>query len=203
MRVGIDMDGVMTNFERYVKENGSKYVNKDIVNPWGKEIAEIFEVPLETEDAFWKAHIQDYVENCPPRERLREFVKILGSLNISIIAITNRCSDLTYCGWKEDTMKYWVEKWIHSNIGPIKVVYTYKSKLKACIEENIDVMIEDSVEHIKELSEHIKVIKIRASYNVECKGKNIFEANSFDKVLDIILKIKAEKDIERGTNLFL
>ena len=60
-------------------------------------------------------------------------------------------------------------------------------KDKICNELNIDVMIDDKVENINEISKHIPVICFNAGYNKECKGENIYRAYSW---YDVYSKIK-------------
>ena len=44
MRIGIDIDGVLTDIETFELENGSKYFNKSVVNPNGYGSQNIFKV---------------------------------------------------------------------------------------------------------------------------------------------------------------
>ena len=67
-----------------------------------------------------------------------------------------------------------------------------KEKLQPCIENNIDVMIEDSPENIEYLSKQIKVIKFDCQYNKEVNNKNVITAYSWCHIYKIIKEMKGE-----------
>lgn len=57
-----------------------------------------------------------------------------------------------------------------------------ESKKFACVENRIDVMIDDEPININAIASVSKVICFDASYNRECAGKNIMRATSFEEI---------------------
>lgn len=68
----------------------------------------------------------------------------------------------------------------------IKYIYGANDKLKICLENNIDIMIEDYKENINLISSKIPVICYHANHNLNCKGVNIYRAYSWYHVYEII-----------------
>ena len=91
MRIGIDIDGVLTDFEKWQLDYGSKYFlkyNKNIVNPDGYDSDTVFNVTNEMDSEFWKEYLYEYaindtfndgkdaVNNLSDKELLSEFKEI-------------------------------------------------------------------------------------------------------------------------------
>ena len=91
----------------------------------------------------------------------------------------------------EGKMQELTKKWLlDNNIKYKKLIFTDDTnKLKNCIENNIDVMVEDSPINIKNISQKIKVIKFDCQYNKDINGKNILTAYSWYHIYDIIRKL--------------
>ena len=71
MRIGIDIDGVLTDVERFQLDYGSKFFakyNKFVINPKGYEPYEEFGVNIELEDKFWDEYYFYYLQNYPMRD---------------------------------------------------------------------------------------------------------------------------------------
>ena len=84
-------------------------------------------------------------------------------------------------------MKDMVNKWLlDNNIKYDKIVYTKGSKLPYCIQNNIDIMIEDAPMNIKEISTKIPVLCFDNPYNKEIEGENITRVYSWYDVLSVI-----------------
>ena len=60
MRIGIDIDGVLTNVSRFQLDYGSMFFNKRVVNPNAFEIRDIYDVSEEEEKAFWDKYLEVY-----------------------------------------------------------------------------------------------------------------------------------------------
>ena len=93
-----------------------------------------------------------------------------------------------YYGKMQILTKEWLK---NQNIEFDKLIFAKDSeKLNYCIENNIDIMIEDSPSNIKDISTKIKVIKFDCQYNKEINEKNIITAYSWYHIYDIINKLK-------------
>ena len=92
-------------------------------------------------------------------------------------------------------MKNIVTKWLEeNNINYNKIIFSPEDKLEICKENNINIMIEDKVENINNISEIIPVVCFNASYNKVCNGKNIYRAYTwYDVYYQITNVINNEK----------
>lgn len=190
MRIGIDIDGVLTDYEKWQIEVGSKFFmkyNKYIVDPNGYDIDTVFGVNKEMDEEFWNEYLYDYVKNEPARKFAGEIIDKLKQDNNEIYIITARyLTDRNDEVGKE--MRNIVIKWLSdNNINYDKIIFTKEDKYEICIENDIELMIEDKVENINKISTKIPVICFNAGYNKSCNGKNIIRCYSW---YDIYSKIK-------------
>ena len=80
MRIGIDIDGVLTDIEQWQLDFGGKFFskfNKNVINKDGYEIAEIFNVSAELDEQFWDEYLYEYVTEEPSRKFANEVIKKL------------------------------------------------------------------------------------------------------------------------------
>lgn len=186
MRIGIDIDGVLTDIEQWQIDCGSKYFNKEVINPEGYEISEIFGVSDELDSKFWKEYLYDYVTKEPSRKYASEVIQKLKNEENEIYIVTARY--LTDKDTDEgNQMRKIVINWLkEQKIYYDKIVFSPEDKLKTCLDNNIDIMIEDKVENINNVSTKIPVICFNAGYNKNCSGKNIYRAYSWYDIYNLI-----------------
>ena len=194
MKIGIDIDGVLTDFEKWQLEVGSKFFikyNKNIINPEGYETYNVFDITKEMDTEFWHDYLYDYAKNEPARKFAGEVIDKLKENGFEIYIITAR-----YLTNRNDEigqeMRNIVKNWLTENsIKYDKIIFSPEDKYEICKENNISIMIEDKVENINNISKMIPVICFNASYNKECKGKNIFRAYTwYDIYYQIINLVK-------------
>ena len=179
MKIGIDIDGVLTDIEKWQLDVGSKFYlkyNKNIVNPNGYDSDEVFNATKEMDSEFWNSCLYDYAKNEPARKFANEVIDKLRDKDYKIYIITAR--DLTN---RNDElgreMREIVKEWLKNNkINYDKIIFSPEDKFEICKENNIGIMIEDKVENINNISKIIPVICFNAGYNKMCSGKNIFRA---------------------------
>ena len=198
MRIGIDIDGVLTDFEKWQLEVGSKFFvkyNKNIVNPDGYDSDTVFNVTKEMDSEFWHDYLYDYAKNEPARKFAGEVIDKLKDKGYEIYIITaryltNRNDDLG----KE--MRNIVIEWLKENgINYDQIIFSPEDKFEICKENNISIMIEDKVENINNISKIIPVVCFNAAYNKECNGKNIFRAYTWYDVYYQIINIINNEEI--------
>lgn len=190
MKIGIDIDGVLTDEQRYVLDYGSAYFTKrNILYKIHDDIydsKEIFEVSEEEYDSFWKEHIFDYSENISIRPFAKDIIKKLVEENHEIYIITSR-SYTTYENDNRLKMQNIVKAWLKRNGIQYNDIIFSREKDKICNELNIDVMIEDKPENVDKISKDIPVICFSEEYNKKCTGDNVYRAYSW---YDVYNKIK-------------
>lgn len=193
MRIGIDIDGVLTNIEQWQLDCGGKFFSKfdkSVFNKDGYEIAEIFNVSNELDSQFWKEYLYEYVIKEPSRKYASEVIKKLKDSGNEIYIITARY--LTDRNTEDgQRMRQIVIDWLEQeNIVYDKIIFSPETKLEACKKNNIDVMIEDKVENINSISTTIPVICFNAGYNKQCKGENIYRAYNWYDIYNLINGVK-------------
>ena len=193
MKIGIDIDGVLTDIEQWQIDFGSKFCHENynigINNPKGYKIDEIFGISRQYDDLFWEKYDKEYFANIELRRFANEVIKLLKEDGYVIYIITargNPLSDSIKFMSKEEIEKITIN-WLKQNdICYDKIIFSEEDKLDICLNNNIDIMIEDKVDNINKISTKIPVICFNAGYNEKCKGENIYRAYSWYDIYHIL-----------------
>ncbi len=197
MKIGIDIDGVLIDLERYVIDYGTKMC---VEKQWkiNLKLDEYFEKERffwtdEQEEEFWNTYLEDYVLKTNPREFSKEVIEKLRKENNKIYIITARNEE----GLPPESygrMQEFTKKWLLDNgIEYDELIFASDAeKLEQCIKNDIDIMIEDYPNNILNISNKINVIKYDCQYNKDVKGENIITAYSWYHIYNIIKELKGE-----------
>jgi len=186
MRIGIDIDGVIVDSNRFLLDHSTEFCYKNNIqyNINDSEYDECKRMGITYEQMMkiWNKYMEYYATKNPPRTYATEVIEKL-SMNNEIYIITARDEE----GLPEEKygqMKEMVKKWLSTyNIKYDKLIFSKGSKLPYCIENGIEIMIEDSPRNIKELSLKIPILCFDNSYNREIKGNNITRVYSWYDLL--------------------
>lgn len=189
MKIGIDVDGTITDLQRFQIDRGSKYLNKKVVNPNCMQLRNLFDVSSDVELQFWDDVVFDYASNFPVKTYVKEELDRMHDNGDEIYIITAR-----YHTYLQDDlgrkMRKIVREWFNKNdLYFDKLVFTKENKLQRCKELGIDIMIEDKPANIKSIATYIPVIVIDQVYNRHVSGDNIYRAYSWADVESIIEEI--------------
>lgn len=189
MRIGIDIDGVLTDIEQWQLDVGGKFFskfNKGVVKKDGYEITEIFNASDELDDQFWSEYLYEYVTKEPSRKYASEVIKKLKDDGNEIYIVTARY--LTDRNTEDgNEMRKIVINWLaEQNIDYDEIIFSPEDKSENCKKYNIDIMVEDKVDNINKISNIIPVICYHAGYNKECKGKNIYRVYNWYDIYNLI-----------------
>ena len=196
MRIGIDIDGVLTNLEQFVADYFTKFcVEKNIDYKLGEidyEPYKTFNVSKEQEEEFWLEYLEFYALNEKARPFATDIIKKLKEDGHEIYVITARW--LTNRQNAEgQKMREIVSNWLaESNIIYDKLIFSKadkENKVQEIVENNIDLMIEDSPNNIKMLSKIVPIICYNAEYNKNCVGDNIYHCTSWFDIYKKIMEI--------------
>jgi len=196
MNIGIDIDGVLTNFERELLDYATKmcveenWPIKNIkLNKYNEEKA--FGWNEEQAIKFWNKYIIKYFSETPVRTFAPEVIEKLRKEGHKIYLITARNNygmPPEYYGQEQEITKQWLDS---NNIKYEKLIFAGdKEKLSQCLENNVDVMIEDSPTNIEYMSKKIKVIKFYNQYNKDVNNENIITAYSWYHIYRIIKEME-------------
>lgn len=197
MRIGIDIDGVLTNIDQFTMDYLTKYcvennIEYDISNR-NYNYCKTFNISEKVETDFWNKYLEDYSINEKARSFASEIIEKLKEDNHEIYIITAR--------WftnRDDNignkMKEIAKKWLYENRIPHdKLIFSKSSqerKTQEIIENKIDLMIEDNPNNIKEISNIIPVICYDSEYNRECIGQRIIRCYSWYDIYKKINNLK-------------
>ena len=197
MNIGIDIDGVLTDLEKAIIDFGTKMsveekwpIKIDVSKYWE---VEALEWTQEQADKFWNKYLVEYVAESKPRMFSEEIIEMLKKEENNIYIITARNEygmPPEYYGKMQELTREWLK---NQDIKYDKLIFARDSeKLHQCIENNVEIMIEDSPNNIEDISKKIKVIKFDCQYNKQVNGENIITAYSWYHIYDIIKKFNKE-----------
>lgn len=164
MRIGLDVDGVLTNLEKYQLQKGIEYFGKEkLIDESAYDIREMFGCTEEERERFWIKYIWEYCLLEKSRDGASELTQKLKSNGDYIYIITGRAhtTEKNMCGilfrkmliykLKKDGIKY-------DDIFFCNENNSANEKYEICKRLNLDVMIDDKVENVKEIKKICKVI---------------------------------------------
>ena len=194
MNIGIDVDGVLTDIQGFNLKHAppffKKKFNRDVVNKYSYDVRDIFNCPEVEYKAYWRKYLLRYVIFEPVRKGAKKIIRQLRKDGHKIFIITKRvftCQN----NFRGRFMRLIVKNWLWRNgIKYDEVVFCDNdisdSKRTACLDRNIDVMVDDETVNIESISPITKVICFNASYNRDCAGENVLRAKNWEEVYYII-----------------
>ena len=186
MRIGIDIDGVLTNVSRFQLDYGSMFFNKRVVNPNAFEIRDIYDVSEEEEKAFWDKYLEVYATTYPARFFASEALKRFHEMGIEIIILTARFKSLEDNETGE-RMREIVKDWLKRNdLYYDKIIFSKENKDKRVEEFNIDLMIEDKPKNIYDISKKVPVIIVDDRYNANCEIENSVRCYNWYEIYSVV-----------------
>lgn len=189
MNIGIDIDGVLMDDDTYRIDTMTKYCYENnlgnLDNPykyeskcnWSEEIKEDYR----------QKYYFEYVKNMPAKKFAAEVIEKLHNEENKIVIITGRYKT------QEDSkigqrMRDYTVQWLkNNNIIYDEICYAHCPKTKEIQEKNIDLMIDDSPEILKEIIKYTKVLCFDNRYNMNLQYDNMIRVYSW---YDIYIKIK-------------
>ena len=195
MRIGIDIDDTLTDVKNELIKAGEKYarsLGKDIKidksfedkNNNGNKWQEMFQFNYEELKYFLKDIQESITNKAKPRENVVEVIKKLKNDGNEIIIITARDSE-----FHDDPYKYskdWLDK---NNIYYDKLVVNARNKEDACIEEKIDLFIDDSESNCLNVK-NAGIKTIRVCNEIENNNSNLICFNNWNDIYSYIQNIK-------------
>lgn len=193
MKIGIDIDGVLTNCFEATVDNATKYFYENKIDykiDSSKYYEnEMFSVSNENVEKFWNQYLPEYAQRLPARKYASEVISKLKQKN-EIYIITARNEE----GLPKELhgrMQDMVKKWLKDNsIEYDKLIFSTGSKLDICKQENVNIMIEDKPNNIQEISEYVPVLCFDNPWNQGLEGKNIIRVYSWYDILENIESIE-------------
>ena len=191
MRVGFDLDGTLTDFEKFVLEHAPEYMkskyNMDIVNVHGYDVDQVFDIENELtkrgfskEQAvieankilseFWEKFYVSYSLLTPFRPGVKETIDKLRKDGVEILIFTSRkkTCDKGILGEivrKTTRLQFLLNK-IRIENSKLIFLPTDEAKLDVLRKYNLVAMVDDKPELVTAISEFTDVVCINCSYNI-------------------------------------
>lgn len=195
MNIGIDIDNVISKFNEgllnaFLNED-KKLRNNGIINKNADYITRgMFDWTEDEANTFYINNIQKIVENLEVKEDAKKYIDKLKEDGCNIYIITGRDNgeykdpyNMTKTWLKRHDIYY--DKLIFTN------AYDAYEKAKVCLENNINIMIDDSARICKGCIENnITTLLMDTPYN---KKTDILRVNNWKEVYDYIKNYKKEK----------
>ena len=197
MRIGIDIDNVISNFN---EELLNEYINHDknlrnsgVINKKAEYIRRgMFDWSETEEQEFYKSNIERIAKNLKVKHGAKKYIDKLKEEGHYICIITGRDNgeysdpyNMTKEWLDNNSIKY--DKLILTN------AYTKKEKAIKCLENNIDIMIDDSVGNCKScIQNNIKTFLMDTPYN---RFIDIPRVNSWKEFYEVISNMSKKKVI--------
>ncbi len=188
MRIGIDIDNTITDtlpvFIRYCKKYNEEIVKRNIpMNETGFNITTLYDWTQEEKDDCFLKYIDEAREQVEVKPNAKKIIQKLKKEGNSIYIITARKRGIM--DPYETTLKFLQKNGIEYDEFVVQ-----KDKKQYCIDNNIDILIDDEEKNINLVSEIIPVIAFEYIHNASCKGKNIIKVKTWDEAYTVIKQIE-------------
>ena len=202
MNIGIDVDGVLTDYEWYMDYFAAQMEHEVEIHTGDSNMQKRYNWAKEQEKKFHRKHFMWYVRKMPIRENVAATISALKAEGHRIYIITARA----YADRKTlfgSLMRTCLKRWLAVNsVEYDKLVFvdwknSAEEKAAWAKKLAVDVFLEDTVENIDKLKYICKVICLRAGYNEgryaeetqeeeQAEGQCVIYANDFYDVYSLL-----------------
>ena len=195
MRIGIDIDNVISNFNEMLLEtyliHDKELRNTGIINPNAKYIRTgMFDWSNEEELSFYKDNIEGIAKKLKVKEKAKEYIDRLHNDGHLIYIITGRDNG-EYSEPYNMTKKWLDENNIYYDNLILTDAYDIHAKSLECLKNDIDIMIDDSVRICSDLiTSGITTILTDTPYN---RKINIKRVKNWEEFYEFVSSYKENK----------
>ena len=167
MNIGIDIDDTINNLHDILIEKGTEFNKREKIdfkiNPTQWDFDKAFGWDDLTAKNFMDENMENAYLNAGIKENAAEVINRLHTEGEKIIIITARAIKDAY-----KISETWLKQ---KNVKFDKLIVGALDKARICLENNIDIFIDDLVDNCKSVSEtKAKVLMFNSPYNQEEKG---------------------------------
>lgn len=190
MKIGIDVDNTITNtlpiLKAYCRVYNEEVIKRNLkMNENGCTPSNLYNWTPEEIKIFCNKYIEEIIMEAPIKENAQKVIEQIRNEGNEIHIITARSKPRF-----EDPYKTTQEFLDNNKFVYDKIVVNCPDKYKYCLENNIDLLIDDDPENIEPVSKSIPVIVFEGIQNKECKGKNIIKVNTWEEAYKEYQKLK-------------
>lgn len=200
MRIGIDIDNVISSFDNELLKEYLKHDktlrNTGIINENADYIRRgMFDWTEEEEKAFYNENIERIATNLKPIHNAKKYIDKLKEDGNEIYIITGRDNG-EYSNPYDMTINWLNKHEIHFDRLILTNAYDKQAKADKCVKNNIDIMIEDSTSNainIKQIG--IRVLHMRTRFNQ--KSEEFEGVSSWKEIYSKIVAMYPNKNLEK------
>lgn len=187
MKIGIDIDDVLTDTSEAMKKYIYKYDESGEVASHLEEVMR-GELPTANIKKFMANNVVNIQKDTKVKENAIEVIRRLMENGDEIIFITSRGEE-RYKGTEAITIEF-----LKSNhIKYTKIIFNAFNKARICKENNIDLMIDDSVKYCEEIKkENIEAVVFTSIVNKDIKT-NIKRVSNWLELEKYIIEMRKNK----------
>ena len=195
MRIGIDIDNVISNFDEMLLEtyliHDKELRNTGIINPNAKYIRTgMFDWSNEEELSFYRDNIECIAKKLKVKEKAKEYIDRLHNDGHFIYIIIGRDNG-EYSEPYNMTKKWLDENNIYYDNLILTDAYDIHAKSLECLKNDIDIMIDDSVRICSDLiTSGITTILMDTPYN---RKINIKRVKNWEEFYEFVSSYKENK----------
>lgn len=138
MTIGIDIDDTMTNSSELIMEYAKKYFRSDD-DDFINDILRSSKIDNQLE-SFYNEYLPEMISKYTLKDNVRDVIGRLKSNGHKIIIITARGYTI-----KKDLEKITHDYFERHDLSVDKMIFMARDKLDSCIENKVDLMIDDSI----------------------------------------------------------
>lgn len=195
MRIGVDVDGVLTDIGSFMRRFGEKYFSENygmhIKDPAGYNIEEMFGCTSKLRKRFWWKYGYKYIVEQPSYDGCAETLERIRQKGNEIYIITSRTMAAGHnivSAFFRSVLRRWLKK---NRIEYSKIVFCREKecaedKLAACRENSIDVMIEDKIENVLAVKEAAKTLCYVSPWNEKLLCNDVIYVHNWKEIEDAI-----------------
>ena len=174
MRIGIDIDDVITDTSSSIRKYIENFKNNEDLYEHIEAVMR-GEMPTENIKRFYKENSFGIFKDAKLKENASETIQELVNDGNEIYLITARTNEKFFDGIEQLTIDILKE----NNIPYAQIIFNSYDKAKICKDNNIDIMIDDSIQHCENVAkENIKTIVFTSMVNEKIKT-SITRANNW------------------------
>ncbi len=191
MNIGIDIDDTLSNSFESIAADAQKFDIEELGNTgevknYGKvENHNYIETMYphwtqEQVNLFWEKYFINMLTKATPKTYASEIVQKLKQEGNKIIIITSRYEVVSNKNLVEEYSKQWLDK---NNIPYDKFIMNAQDKLQVAKKENVDLFIDDSIDHCKRMQEgNIKSLLFTSIMNQGVDVQNLERVYSWPQI---------------------
>ena len=187
MIIGIDIDDTLTYLQPVKLKTAQEYIEKNnlgfkLVDPNALFFSQMFDWTSEECNDFWFSEADKMLTNAPARKYASSVITNLHNKGHKIVIITARTTE-----WHKRPYEMSYEWLMKNNIPFDKLIVGHMDKTQVCLDEKIDVFIDDLPSTLEKLQPYgIKTILMETPHNVNNETYTGKRASNWQQVSDLI-----------------